>query len=382
MNAKGRITNVRLGTDPAGATVSVEWEDGHFVSINGSARKGVKEVDGGGGWLIPGLFDLHCDTLERVVEPRPRVHFDYSHSLRVMDRRMLNVGMTTVYHALSIAGDELGLRSPETAEGLISAIQKERSKLAANHKVHLRFEITDTDSVPLVLDLIERGWVELVSFMDHTPGQGQFPDEAAYLRYLMLTYGRTEREAVEISHHKQTHTRPVKEAMATIAKAAHKAKIPIAAHDLDETEQAATFAALGASISEFPLNLSSAKASQEAELKTLFGSPNIIRGESSGQGMRALDAVEANVADGLCSDYAPETLLPALGRLKSELGLPWHKAVHLGTTGPASMIHDPRAAGITPGAPADFLTLHPSPDQQLELTSTWVAGNCRVQWPR
>jgi len=50
---------------------------------------------------------------------------------------------------------------------------------------------------------------------------------------------------------------------------------------------------MGVGISEFPINLESARAARERGMSTVFGAPNILRGKSQSGAIRALDAVKA-----------------------------------------------------------------------------------------
>src|SRR5579864_1346800 len=45
-------------------------------------------IDACGQFLLPGLIDLHCDTIEKCVEPRPKVHFDIHIALVEADWRL------------------------------------------------------------------------------------------------------------------------------------------------------------------------------------------------------------------------------------------------------------------------------------------------------
>lgn len=50
--------------------------DGRIEAICPSAApSGAREIDLTGRILMPGMIDLHCDALEKEVEPRPGVHF-------------------------------------------------------------------------------------------------------------------------------------------------------------------------------------------------------------------------------------------------------------------------------------------------------------------
>ena len=55
-------------------------------------------------------------------------------------------------------------------------------------RVHLRFEITNVRGVETARSLIDDGLVDLLSFMDHTPGQGQYQTVEDYRRYMEKTY--------------------------------------------------------------------------------------------------------------------------------------------------------------------------------------------------
>jgi alpha-D-ribose 1-methylphosphonate 5-triphosphate diphosphatase len=145
---------------------------------------------------LPGLIDLHCDALEKEVEPRPKVAFDHAFALANSDRRNLNAGITTVYHAISFASREWGVRDPRIATAVVREVREFRGLI--EHKVHARFEVTDDGSEEPLSELLREGQLELLSFMDHSPGQGQFGDLAAYVTYMTRTYHVSEAEAVAI----------------------------------------------------------------------------------------------------------------------------------------------------------------------------------------
>ena len=50
--------------------------DGRIEAVcPNAAPSGAREIDLSGRILMPGMIDLHCDALEKEVEPRPGVHF-------------------------------------------------------------------------------------------------------------------------------------------------------------------------------------------------------------------------------------------------------------------------------------------------------------------
>ncbi|MFU8778314.1 MAG: amidohydrolase family protein, partial [Roseovarius sp.] len=100
---------------------------------------------------------------------------------------------------------------------------------------------------------------------------------------------------------------------------------------------------------------------------------NVLRGRSQSGALSARDAIAAGVAGALCSDYAPQAMLPALGVLTGEMGLGWAQALDLLSGAPA------RATGLTdrgeiaPGKRADLIRVRDA-GGALAVAATWVAG--------
>lgn len=354
------ITGAHVVLPDAVANTSLTVEDGHITAVGADAPRRCRELRIDGHYVLPGLVDLHCDSLEKAVEPRPGVHFPLDFAIRCMDARALASGITTLFHGIAVAGEELGLRSPQMAEALIRTLRNGVTGTRIHHKIHLRYEVSDAASLPLVLRLIEEGLVDLLSLMDHTPGQGQFHTEADYVRYLMLTYAKTERETLDLIRDKGAASQDTQQGTDVLMACALQRGIPVACHDVDTPAALDAWRARGATICEFPLNQQTAHHAMSIGIRTLFGSPNIIRGESSGKGMRARDAVAHGIASALSSDYLPESLLPALFHLHNALGHPLHQCIAYATAAPARMAHLPLSGNITTGSIADLVatTLH------------------------
>lgn len=75
---------------------SVLIEDGIITAINPESGNGAENVDLRGKTLIPGMIDLHCDALEKEVEPRPNVYFPLDFACAQADKRNAAAGVTTV----------------------------------------------------------------------------------------------------------------------------------------------------------------------------------------------------------------------------------------------------------------------------------------------
>ncbi|MDK2816892.1 MAG: alpha-D-ribose 1-methylphosphonate 5-triphosphate diphosphatase [Moorella sp. (in: firmicutes)] len=279
-------------------------------------RAGEEVLDARGAWILPGCVDLHSDALEREIEPRPRALFPVELAFRELEKRLAGCGITTIFHAISFAKEELGLRSNELSARVIRHI----SELAAGpalirHRIHLRYEITDLSAVPLIMELLGEGKVDLLSFMDHTPGQGQFRELEKYKEWIRWSYGVEEKDVAKLLTKKKVNRDLVLAAMRQLASKAREAGIPVASHDDDSLARITMSQELGISISEFPVNLETASLARKRGLHVCVGAPNAVRGASQAGNLSAREAVEAGAANILCSDYYPSAMLWAALRL-------------------------------------------------------------------
>ncbi len=365
------LENARIVTPEGVRRGALTIGDGRIVALDADAPRGAVRLDLGGDLLLPGLIDLHGDAIEKEVEPRPNAFFPLPVALDAIDRRMAAAGVTTAFHGISFAEGELGVRDVAFAETLARALHGFSG--AVDHRVHVRYELTDAGSEARVTRLIEEGVASLLSFMDHTPGQGQFRDAAAYGAYLSRVYGAAEGDIAGKISAKQAEAGNLAARVRRLADHARPRGVALAGHDDEGAERIAFMADVGAGVSEFPLDLATAQAARAAGLLTLFGAPNVLRGRSQSGALSAREAIAAGVAGALCSDYAPQAMLPALGVLTGEMGLGWAEAAHLMAGAPA------RAAGLAdrgeigPGKRADLIRVRDR-GGALSVAAVWVAG--------
>lgn len=332
-------------------------EDGVIAAINPSSAAGAREFDQRGKTLIPGVIDLHCDALEKEVEPRPDVYFPLDFACAQADKRNAAAGVTTVFHALSFANEELGVRNNAFAASIARAVHDWNRHGLVDNRVHCRYEITDPTAPTVLVDLMEKDEMHLLSVMDHSPGQGQFKDVAAFRDYLSRTYGKAESELDLLLENKLSQAENAMARMRAVVEAARARDINVASHDDDTPEKVGMLHGLGVGISEFPVNLDSARAARERGMSTVFGAPNILRGKSQSGSVRALDAVEAKLADCLCADYHPATLIVAVFRLPALAGIDLAEAVRMVTANPAKAAALEDRGVIAVGKRADLVSV-------------------------
>jgi len=368
-----RIVNVRaVLPDQVVNQASVTVADGRIVGIDDVAPVDCPELDGGGAWLLPGLIDLHCDAVEKEVAPRPSVLFPLTFAIAQCDRKNALAGITTPYHAISFANDELGIRNNHTAAQAARTIRAHRGLV--DNRVHCRYEITDAEGLDPLLGLIHDGIMDLFSFMDHTPGQGQFKSLDAYERYMMGAYKISREEARASAEAKQAGAGDAAVRVERLAAAARDHGVPLASHDDDTPERIATMVALGGVMSEFPINLPTARAAHAAGLSTILGAPNVVRGGSQSGSMRALDAILDGCCDCLCADYHPATLLQAIMMLPELGDISPARAVALATANPARAARLDDRGTIEVGKRADLILVRRHGDGTALVETTIVNG--------
>lgn len=348
-------------------------EDGVIAAIEPADAAAACEVDLQGQTLLPGLIDLHCDAIEKEAEPRSRVLFPLDFAVAQVDRRNAAAGITTPFHALSFANNEWGVRNNDVAASVARAVHAFRRQGLVDNRVHCRYEVTDPTAMPVLQALLEEGVVDLLSVMDHSPGQGQFKTLEAYLQYMMGNHAMSRGEAEEAARTKLQAREGAVSRVETLVGHARRLGVPTASHDDDSVQRVATMRNLGISMSEFPINLDTATAAVSCGLPTILGAPNVLRGRSQSGSMRAIDAVRAGVASCLCSDYQPSTLIAAAFAVAAQSDLTLPQAMALVTANPADACGLADRGRIAVGARADLVAATVVGQQPL-VSRTWTAG--------
>jgi alpha-D-ribose 1-methylphosphonate 5-triphosphate diphosphatase len=351
--------------------------EGIAVIVEGDVFPPVEDAhDVCGQLIVPGLVDLHSDSLEKWVEMRPGIYFDAAFALQSLDQRIASCGITTFCHAISFADDESGLRSPEEAEKLVRLIHhfSKLSHCSVHHKIHARFEVGSTWSLEILERLLSEKLLDLVSFMDHTPGQGQFKTLQSFIDYYRETYHLTQEEIICLVDKKQQRLAEGWVQIANLASKAHQAGIPLLSHDDDTVDKIDLVERLHVTGSEFPVSMEAAKAAKKRSMKVFMGAPNLVRGVSSNGHLRASETIKYGVCDGLMSDYYPECLVQAPFVASKILSMDLEDVLKLVTSKPATFLSKEKKRGyLVEGGPADIAVIDTS-NPWIRVTQTWVNG--------
>jgi alpha-D-ribose 1-methylphosphonate 5-triphosphate diphosphatase len=334
------------------------------------ATRGAEDM--AGDLVCPGMVELHTDNLERHVMPRPGIYWsDPIAAVEAHDAQLAAAGITTVFDSVCV-GEPMDKGRRVMLPMSLKAIAAARGSLRSRHLIHLRCEVSDPGmavDLDLALGLAEP---DLMSIMDHTPGERQWRTPEDWLVYHQAKMPPDELEKVA-KVLKEARDSCAAENTLKVAGHARRRGVPLASHDDTEPSHVADAVRLGAAISEFPTTLEAARAAAGAGLLTVLGAPNLIRGKSHSGNVRVSELADAGFLGCLSSDYVPASLLPGALALWRSHGYSLAEAFATVSSAPA------RAAGLTdrgsvaPGMLADLVRVRES-GGRFRVMAVWVAG--------
>lgn len=358
MNKEQYIVNVNVITGDA-------ILEKHAILLEGDRIKDILPMDriaglpacsgsrtihnGQGAYAAPGFIDMHSDNIESVVQPRPSSVMDFGLALMEHEKQLVNQGITTMYHSLSFlrrdaaAARDKEIRKPDKMKELAELIKSlhERNHLI-RHRFHCRFDLRNAEGYDTLMDYMDRDYIHLLSFNDHTPGQGQYSDLEVYRKNIKgYQPGLEDDDIDKLIESRMAVPQISRDKIERTASIAHEKGIPIASHDDDSEEKIEyVHSELKVNISEFPIKLDVARKAKEKGMITVAGAPNVLMGKSHSGNLSAAEAILDGSIDILCSDYYPPSMLHAVFKLNKEHNIPLWECMKLVSLNPA------RALGI------------------------------------
>lgn len=200
-----------------------------------------KIIDAENSYVMPGLIDIHSDVIETSIVPRKGLIFDYTLALTELDKQLMNQGITTMYHSVSIANSTICNRNrtlsvPQMLD--IGNIINNTQDLLINHRFHARLEANTPEAVDILLKMMDDGKVHELSLMDHTPGQGQYSNIEMFRKEILKQYGNISMEKQEeIIKTCKGKFKLSDNMVQKLINAATEKNIPMAYHDVENEEQ-------------------------------------------------------------------------------------------------------------------------------------------------
>ncbi|HDX8605052.1 TPA: alpha-D-ribose 1-methylphosphonate 5-triphosphate diphosphatase [Klebsiella michiganensis] len=372
------INNVKLVLEDEVINGSLEVQDGRISAFAESQSRLAEAIDGEGGWLLPGLIELHTDNLDKFFTPRPKVDWPAHSAMSSHDALMVASGITTVLDAVAIGDVRDGGDRLENLEKMINAVEEtqKRGLNRAEHRLHLRCELPHHTTLPLFEKLVGHEPVSMVSLMDHSPGQRQYADRSKYRDYYQGKYHLTNEEMDKFEEEQMAlaaaWSQPNRQRIAAICR---ERNIALASHDDATCEHVLESRQLGSVIAEFPTTIAAAQASRQHGMNILMGAPNIVRGGSHSGNVAAHHLAASGLLDILSSDYYPASLLDAAFRIADDEGNAFTlaQAIRLVSKNPAQALGLHDRGAIAEGKRAD-LVLARRHGEHIHIDHVWRQG--------
>jgi alpha-D-ribose 1-methylphosphonate 5-triphosphate diphosphatase len=372
------ITNARIVTRHEVVTGDFVVRGERIAEVAPASRPSAAPgaIDFGGDYLLPGLIELHTDNLEHAATPRPAVRWPASSAVVTHDAHIAASGITTVFDALAVGDVQRGGDRLARLDAMIEALtDAQRSgMLRAEHRLHLRCELSYPRLTQMIGDLVDHPLIGLMSLMDHTPGQRQFVTMEQYKVYYQGKYRLSDDQlaafVAERTRDRELHAKANRDTVIALAKAR---SIKLASHDDATPAHVAEAVEAGAVIAEFPTTAAAAQAARAAGLSVIGGAPNVVRGASHSGNASARDLARAGLVDILSSDYVPVALLQAAFTLDNELGFALPAAVATVTANPAAAVGLSDRGVLAPGLRGDFVRVSKRGGLAV-ARATWCGG--------
>lgn len=370
------IRNARIVTAGETFTGCAIVEGDTLRAVDWGSTSSPSAEDWEGDWLLPGLVELHTDNLEKHLVPRPGVIWNAISATVTHDAQCAAAGITTVLDSIVIGDmDDGGTRSQtyQTSIDALHACRREKL-MRVDHLLHLRCEVSAPDIVENFEKYADDPLVELVSVMDHTPGQRQWRDLDKYRRYTerngslrdheyeQLVKDRTEQQSLYAHQHR-----------ARVVAGCQRRGIPLASHDDTEVEHVELARQEKVAISEFPTTVRAAEAARAAGMAIIMGGPNLVKGGSHSGNVSAAELARLGLLDIMSSDYVPSSLIQSVFLLRDQQGWEMPRAVATVSRNPARAIGLDDRGEIAAGQRADFIRVREVAGMPV-VRGTWCGG--------
>jgi alpha-D-ribose 1-methylphosphonate 5-triphosphate diphosphatase len=372
------LTNAQIVLANEVITGTLRVEEGVIKTIDQGRVSLPGMIDCQGGFLTPGMVELHTDNMEKHFTPRPGVNWPAIQAFKVHDAQMISAGITTVFDAISIGDVVQGSERLNNLTRMVDALNesRERQLSRADHLLHLRCEVSHQDTLATFNTLIERTPAQLVSVMDHSPGQRQFASLEKYREYYQGKYQLSNAD-MQAFIERQTHSSRLHSDRfrKQICDTCNRLGIPLASHDdateahVDESHQYQMV------IAEFPTTLDAARAAHQKGMGVMMGAPNVVRGGSHSGNIAAHALASEGVLDILSSDYYPASLLDSAFKIAALESNSYDlaKAIALVSHKPADAVGLTDRGRIQPGCKADLIWSTLTNDH-IHIEQVWKNG--------
>lgn len=353
---------------------SLVIEDGIIVALGDiETPAGAEYWDINGALILPGIVDVHGDSFERQLMPRPGVRFPVDVALVETDRQLVSNGITTAFHGITYSW-EPGLRGRETVEALLEGLHRIRQQLACDTRVQLRYEIYNLDGVDEIINWLAAGRIQILAFNDHMPLiEAKLGNPVKLSEYAARSH-MDEDAFVALVHRIARRADDVWTGVHRLAAAANEHLVHILSHDDETPDMRRLYHDLGSRFCEFPVDETTARSAIDLGDFVVLGAPNVLRGGSHCNRISVAEAASKELCSILASDYFYPSLLLAPFRLADEGRCNFSSAWAMVSANPACVLGLRDRGVIDVGRRADLIVVDAREPRLPSVQATLVAG--------
>jgi alpha-D-ribose 1-methylphosphonate 5-triphosphate diphosphatase len=371
MSEAVRIQGGSLLSEGAFIESTLAIEEGCVVAVGADTSKG-RTLDAHGLYVLPGIVDIHGDAFERQLMPRPGVHFPTAVGLKDSDRQAIANGITTVFHGVT-ASWEPGLRSIDNARAIVTAVEELKGDLAADTRLHLRYEAFNLDAEAEVADWLAARRIDILGFNDHMIWENT-PSRVRKLSQMAERAGLSPEDFMALVGRLRGRADEVPGATERLAAAARAGGVTTLSHDDMTPEQRRWFRARDCRVAEFPTTVETAEEATAAGDDIVLGAPNVVRGGSHVGWINAADMIARGCCTVLASDYYYPAPLLAAFRLAADGVAPLRQAwTYVAANAARAARLDDRGT-LAPGLRADIILVDGTDLAVPKVVATLVQG--------
>lgn len=275
-----------------------------------------EDLDGEGMLCLPGIVDLHSDALAREYRPRPGACLPVDLAMQAGEGNLMVAGVTTAFHSVSFqAKSAVGIpigspQAPDVHHAVNNYLDPRM-----DHRVLHRLDVRCREGAEMLRNQLGGSGMPLVSYEDHTPGQGQYRDRTVMERWLREAQYMDAMQATEhvdkLIADRDEQLDFKDQTLGWLAALAAAKSIRLMGHNPVTPREIDELIDRNAAIAEFPTPLEAARHANRRGIATVAGAPNVLLGGSHSGNVSALELAQAGVLDILASDYLPSSLLSA-----------------------------------------------------------------------
>jgi alpha-D-ribose 1-methylphosphonate 5-triphosphate diphosphatase len=266
------------------------------------------------------------------------------------------------------------LRGSDNARAILAAIEAMKPQLSADTRYHLRHETFNLAAEDEICDWVEARRVGAVAFNDHLPAADSHMKRPDKFNQMVERSGIPREDFVALVDRLNGMRDEVPDSIERIAAKAGEHKIALLSHDDASPEQRRWFRSLGCRVSEFPVNIETAREAAQSGDPVVLGAPNVMRGKSHMGWVNASEMVSLGLCSVLASDYYYPAPLIAAFRLFEQGVAPLEAAWRLVSGAPAAAVGLDDRGQIAPDKRADLILVSYEPPQRPRVVAVIAAG--------